>query len=324
MTKPIALAFAALLALPVYAQQTGVANPPDDSVMDLPPAATAAPAVKAAPPAVQQPAAHTEVYGEYKPYNPTNTLLKARMPETDPDAGVVTDVPRRAGELPIGTQLRARLATDVDTASTQPETRFTASVIDDLASDGRVVVPAGSTVEGRITEVRGGKRIHGAAMIHLQIDDVLLPDGTRLPMRAQVIDTDQFADTRIDTEGNILRKDHVGATLTAMSLTTGGAAAAGGVIAGPAGALIGAGVGAGLGTVVWLKQDRQARLPQGTQMVLSLTEALDLTRTDFAGKPVLQQRVPTASNADISATSAPLKPSAAKPYVEPQAFVPTN
>ena len=58
-----------------------------------------------------------------------------------------------------------------------------------------------------------------------------------MPIHASVVDTDQFNSTRIDDEGNIIRKDHAKQTLTAMSLTTGSAAAAGGVIGGPAGAL---------------------------------------------------------------------------------------
>ena len=323
MTKPLALAFAALLSVPAFAQQTGVAAPPESSVQDIPPVVPAV--IVAAPAPVEQaPAPAAEVYGEYKPYNTTKPVLQPRTVEADPDAGVVTEVPRRANELPIGTQLRMRLNSVVDTSSTQPDTAFTGEVADPVLSDGRVVIPAQSVVEGRITQVRGGTRIHGTALIHLQVDDVLMPDGTRLQLRAQVIDTDQFQDTRIDTEGNILRKDHVGATLTAMGLTTGGAAAAGGVFGGPAGALIGAGVGAGLSTAVWLKQDRQARLPAGTQVVLGLTQPLDLTRLEYAGRPVTPRpklAVREDAAANVSATE---KPSAAVPYASQQAFVPTN
>jgi hypothetical protein len=40
------------------------------------------------------------------------------------------------------------------------------------------------------------------------------------------------------------------------------------------GAVIGAGVGAGVSTVVWLKQDRQTELPVDTRITFSLIEPL--------------------------------------------------
>jgi hypothetical protein len=313
MKMPIALAFAAVLvAGNAFAQQTGVSDPPE-TVQDIPQPAQQAPAAVPAPiPA--KPSAATEAYGEYKPFGGT-PVLRPRVQKEDPDAGIVTEVPRSANELPAGTSIRVTLESEIDTTSTQPNTPFRAQLAENIQNDGRVVIPQGSIVEGRVTQVRGGKRIRGTALIHLQMDNIVLPDGTRLPLHAQVIDTDQFNNTRIDSEGNILRKDHIGGTLAAMSLTTGGAAAAGGVIGGPAGALIGAGVGAGLGTAVWLKQDRQAHLPEGTQVVLSLTEPMDLSRMNYASAPAM----PAPAAASVATTQAP-----ATPAVSEKAFVPTN
>jgi hypothetical protein len=322
--KPqIALAplFAVAIAVtaPAFSQQTGVSRPPESTVADLPIPAPAPAKPSAAIPAVAAPAAApAEEYGAYRPYNSSGVTLRPRVEEkADPDAGIVTDVPRQPNQLPTGTAMHIRMHDEITTETTQPGTRFTAELTEEIVNEGRVVMPIGSTVEGRITQVRGGKRIHGTALIHLQAETIVLPDGTRMPLRAVVIDTDQYANTRIDEEGNILRKDHVGATLAAMSLTTGGAAAAGGVVGGVPGALIGAGVGAGLSTAWWLKQDRQTHLPQGTIVVLSLTEPMDIGQSrrpsEFSSAPAV---LPTAS----TATAEP----AAAPYVAPQAFVPTN
>jgi hypothetical protein len=43
------------------------------------------------------------------------------------------------------------------------------------------------------------------------------------------------------------------------------------------GALIGAGVGAGISTVVWARQDRQADLPRDLGVVFCLTEPMRVT-----------------------------------------------
>jgi hypothetical protein len=321
--KPqIALALIVAAAMPAFGQQTGVSRPPDTSVADLPiPAPSAKPSAAIPMNAPVSAPVAADQYGEYKPYVAPGATLRAREEKVDPDAGIVGDVPRRSDELPVNTLMHIRLNSSIETESTQPGTPFTAELTEDIQSEGRVVLPAGSTVEGRITEVRGGKRIRGSALIHLEVQTVVLPDGSRKPLRAMVIDTDQYANTKIDEEGNILRKDHVGATLAAMSLTTGGAAAAGGVLGGAPGALIGAGVGAGLSTAWWLKQDRQAHMPEGAVVVISLTEPMPIGASsrhpDFSSQPtgpVLERR-PTAT--------AEAEP-AAKPYVAPQAFVPTN
>ena len=50
--------------------------------------------------------------------------------------------------------------------------------------------------------------------------------------------------------------------------------------------MIGAGVGAGVGTVVWLKQDRQAELHKNLGVVFSLTEPMSVTPASAMMAPV--------------------------------------
>ena len=104
-----------------------------------------------------------------------------------------------------------------------------------------------------------------------------LPDGSQYDLHAQAADTDQYNATRVDDEGTILRRDHPLSTLAAMSLTTGGAVAAGAMVGGGVGAVVGAGIGAGASTLWWLKQDRQETIPQDTGIVFTLLAPLDAT-----------------------------------------------
>ncbi len=233
----------------------------------------------------------------------------------DPDGSIVEEAPQRADEVPAGTLLRARLRGSIETSTTAPETPFTAELTEPIQHMGRIIVPAGSLLQGHITEIHGGRRIRGAAMIHLQAQSITLPDGTRMPLNAAVIDTDQYQNTRIDAEGNIVRKDHAKETLAALSLATGGAAAAGGVIAGVPGALVGAGIGAGVGTVWWLKQDRQTKLPAETLLVMSLSAPLHIQ--------------PLVREPEFVQTPQPPAPVAQEPAPAPapkynESFVPSN
>lgn len=315
------LAAVLLAATPLFAQQTGVSHPPDveieAAVPDQAPARPAnVPVVSAPVLVVPQTAAVTTPNTSYAAADesPAATLKHRDLAKFDPDGEIVTSVPVNPHEIAAGTMVHARLKTTIETATTQPGTPFRAEITEPLVKDGRVIVPAGSAVEGHITDVRGGRRFRGPALIHLQAQTIILPDGSRMPIHASVVDTDQFNSTRIDDEGNIIRKDHAKQTLAAMSLTTGGAAAAGGVIAGPAGALVGAGIGAGVSTIWWLKQDRQTEMPADSMVVLALTEPLPI-------QPLVQE--PNFSTQP--APSAPAMPMAETPaYKEPQSFVPMN
>jgi hypothetical protein len=306
-----AFAIAVASTAPAFAQNqiTGTSAPPPamvDATPDATPDATAdttpgqaSPAQKPSPavsyvpgsPAASSYSRTATPYGPYVPYAASgstgSTPARAmRDPDAeivtsvaaapserraDEDAGIVTYVPSRAGEVPEGTLLRVRLRETLSTTHSQVGDRFSAEVIAPMERDGRVVIPVGSILEGRLTEVHGGRRVAGAAAIHLKTDQVTLPDGSRYILHAQVIDTEENNVTRVDREGTILRRDHIKGTLAAMSVATGGAAAAGAVFGGVPGALIGGGIGAGISTIWWLKQDRQEVIPHNTQIVFSLS-----------------------------------------------------
>ena len=302
--------FAAVIpfaATPANAQATGVSNPPPVTIEATPdvapvlhqkpsaavayaPGSPEAGAVQAQPKS-QLPPASTTTYGAYVPYRPAGaaTAVPPHDPdgdivttpvskhETNEDAGIVTYVPSRPNEVPTGTLFAARIRETVSTSNTPVGTRFTAEVTQPMQHEGRVVIPVGSVLHGRVTVARGGRRIGGPAAIHLLPESVTLPDGTHYILHAQVIDTSEHHVTRINDEGTILRRDHVKGTLAAMSLTTGGAAATGAVFGGVPGAFIGAGIGAGVSTVWWLKQDRQETVPQNTTLVFSLSTPMPIT-----------------------------------------------
>ena len=153
--------------------------------------------------------ATTETFGAYVPYTgpraagaPVAThVTPAENPE---DAMIVVDVPEREGELREGTLLRTRIQDTLSTSSTLPGTRFTAEVTEPITRNGRVIIPVGSILEGRVTQVHGGMRISGSALLHLETNDVTLPDGTHYIVHAQVIDTGK-SDFNVTDEGKIGR-----------------------------------------------------------------------------------------------------------------------
>jgi hypothetical protein len=273
-------------------QTTGVSHPEDlpNDVNSPQPAPAASEHYVKPSAAIPMPAAAPDnnTADIYRPYAPA---LATRAPITtsadlegrpvvvtdDINSGIVTEVPVGPNELPIGTVLRAELQDPISTAETREGSRFTATLTAEVSHHHVVLLPAGAIIAGRVTRIRGGHAIGGPAAIRLQPDTVSLPDGTSYRLDAEVIDLDHAADSHVNSEGTIVDNSHNKATLAVLGGTTGVAAVSGAAVGGPVGAAVGASIGAGIGTVWWLRRDRQETLPQGTSIVFSLDNSLQLT-----------------------------------------------
>jgi hypothetical protein len=115
----------------------------------------------------------------------------------------------------------------------------------------------------------------GHGSMRLNPDTVVLPDGSRYRLYAQVSGT-PGSNTRVGNEGDI----NPGSQLKRNGIEYGGGVGAGvvtgAVLGGPVGALTGSLVGAGLVTVHLLTSHPQAHLEEGTVLLFTLTEPLHL------------------------------------------------
>ncbi len=268
----------------------GVAHPPDDAIVtnDLgsnnptSESTVRASSADSAGLSVSQPAAHMEA----PPTSPDDRDyvehpgLVSRPPAAadsyDADADIVTSVPSGPNQLPEGTTLTVSLDQQLSTATTQPGAIFSARVVQPVMKNGRVVIPVGATVTGRITSVSSGRRITGGASIRLRPDEVVLPDGTRYFLHAEVYDLGKFNKVKPDAEGNVVSVAHGKRTLAEAGLFGGGAAAAGVMIAGGPVGLVAGGAAAGYVGAHWLLESHQAVLPKNSEVVFGLTQPMSL------------------------------------------------
>jgi hypothetical protein len=288
-------------------QNTGVSHPPPDSSIqadeDLsqpapPPApkpSAAIPIAPAAPPASVSappaPAASPVPPPDAEAPAPVSANPEFAGEVDNTDIGIVTVVPapgtaaplqtRPAGNADdgIGTNITVRLAQMISSTDTQPGTPFRASVLRDVYSGGRVIIPAGSEMRGRVVSVSQGHHLGPHATIRLRPDVVVLPDGTAYHLFALVVETDAPG-TRADDEGSIEASNHYKKDAVEYGAGVGTGAIVGGAVGGPVGAGVGTLVGAGAVTTHLLLQDPQeAKLPEGTLLVFSLTQPISLTPT---------------------------------------------
>jgi hypothetical protein len=276
----------------------GVSHPPDDAIVtnDLtttPPASTTSTdSTEPVTPLVSQPTAHMEApptspqdhdYIQHPGLvsRPTNSLdgdivTTPEQSEQADDSGIVISVPSAPNQLPEGTTLMVSLNQSLSTATTQPGTIFSARLLAPVMKNNRIVIPVGSTVTGRVTSVSEGRRITGGASIRLRPDEVVLPDGTRYFLHAEVYDLGDSRRVKPDSEGNVTNVAHGKRTVAEASLLGGGAAAAGFMIAGGPAALVLGGAAAGYVGAHWLLESKQAVLPKDSEVVFGLTQPMSL------------------------------------------------
>ena len=273
----------------------GVSHPPDEAIVtnDLTPSVPASTdSPETASPSVSQPTAHMEAPPtspqdhEYMQHpglvsRPASSLdadvvTTPERPEQTDDSGIVISVPSGPNQLPEGTTLMVSLNQPLSTATTQPGTIFSARLLAPVMKNNRIVIPVGSTVTGRVTSVRVGRRLTGGAAIRLRPDEVVLPDGARYFLHAEVYDLGDTRRVKTASEGNVVNVAHGKRTIAEASLLGGGAAAAGFMIAGGPAALVLGGAAAGYVGAHWLLENKQAVLPKDSQVVFGLTQPMSL------------------------------------------------
>ena len=158
---------------------------------------------------------------------PSAPATTAMAPAAPPPAPATPPPPPKPVTIPDGTVLQVRMIDSVDSASNQPGDRFRASLDTPITIDGKVVVPQGADVEGRVAELKGGGHFTGKPAIALELAAVSV-NGQRYLLR-----TSQYS-----REGSGRGKN------TAEKV--GGGAALGSII----GAIAGGGKGAALGGII--------------------------------------------------------------------------
>ena len=111
--------------------------------------------------------------------------------------------------VPEGTPLKVNLQTTISTFSSKVGDPFRGKLVDPVVIDGKTVIPAGATVEGRVTKLSEPRRISGKPTIGILPEDLVMPDGQRFTLNAVLVDTN-IPGTDVNDEGmsvvSLLRK----------------------------------------------------------------------------------------------------------------------
>lgn len=253
----------------------GVSHPPStpiltDEEQSTQPALThrAAPASNAVPQPAATDRANTAVTA--------SPAVPATSAPVNPGSEIVTSVPGPPNALPEGTVFRVYMMNNILASDSKPGTPFEGKLVKSLSYEGRIVVPVGSQLIGRVTYATSGRRITGRSLVHLVPEEFILPDGTRYRVHAEVIDT-AGSNTKATSEGDITSSGHGKRALMELGAGTGGGAAVGAVTAGPVGAAVGSLVGAGIMGAHWFMAEQAVDIPENSTIVFTMTSPMFLT-----------------------------------------------
>jgi hypothetical protein len=204
-------------------------------------------------------------------------------PAAKPDTAAAAS-PSTASELtiPAGTKFPVELKHAVSSKGTHEGDGVYAETTFPVVANGRVLIPAGTYIQGRVSHIQRGGRIKGHAEVLMHFTTLIYPSGYTVLLPGAVENAPGVDKTSVkDEEGTIRADSQTGQKVGTVASTAGTGAVVGGLSNGGKGALIGAGVGGAVGTAIaLLTRGNDVKLDAGTTMeiVIQRDVPLDASR----------------------------------------------
>lgn len=184
--------------------------------------------------------------------------------------------------IPSGTKVPVALKEAISTKSTHEGDAVYAQTTFPVAINDRILVPAGTYVQGRIVRIQRGGHIKGRAQVLMHFTTLIYPSGYTVMLPGSIENAPGAEKTTVkDQEGTIQQDSQTGQKVGTTASSAGTGAIIGGLSNGVKGGLIGAGVGGAVGTAIgMLSRGNDVRLPEGTtlEMLIQRDVVLDSSR----------------------------------------------
>jgi hypothetical protein len=107
--------------------------------------------------------------------------------------------------IPAKTEAAVQLLSGIHTQISHVDDPVTAELIQPIYVNGRVALPLGTLLDGRITRIRSAGRLGRSAEIAFQFETITLPDGQAQPIAGALtaLDDANAGKARLDSEGHV-------------------------------------------------------------------------------------------------------------------------
>ena len=211
--------------------------------------------------------------------------------------------------LPAGTRLALILHSAITTRNARPGDPVYLETVFPVVQNEKIVIPAGSYVQGEIQEAKRPGKVKGRGEIRIRLDTMILPNGYTVNFNAVPSNAGTGGDEATDNEGKIKGADDKVGDIGTVVKTTAAGAGIGAIATGSGkGAGIGAGAGAAVGlATVLLTRGPELELPRGTTLDATLDRPLylDASRINFT-EPGRASSLPGPPNREATRSRSPL------------------
>jgi len=190
--------------------------------------------------------------------------------------------------IPAGTKVPLALKQAISTKSAKEGDPVYAETTFPFVVDNRIIIPAGTYVQGRISHVQRPGRVKGRAELLMHFTSMIYPSGYTVVLPGSVDNMPGADKTSMkDSEGTIRQDGQKAKDIGQVASTASTGAIIGGVTDGGKGAAIGAAGGSAVGlAIALLSRGSDVRLEPGTsvEMVIQREVTVDSARIEKAAK----------------------------------------
>lgn len=186
--------------------------------------------------------------------------------------------PSQAYSVPAGTKVPLTLTQGITTKTAKEGDPVYAQTAFPITQNNRIVIPAGSYVQGVVRRVVRPGRVKGRAELQMNFTSMIFPNGytVLLPATVQGVPGSQNVDTK-GTEGTIQQQGSKGKDAATIAKTTATGAGIGAISGSGKGAGIGAAAGSALGiATVLMTRGPEIQLDRGSSVEMILERELNL------------------------------------------------
>jgi hypothetical protein len=186
--------------------------------------------------------------------------------------------PSQAYSVPAGTKVPLTLTQGITTKTAKEGDPVYAQTAFPITQNNRIVIPAGSYVQGVVRRVVRPGRVKGRAELQMNFTSMIFPNGytVLLPATVQGVPGSQNVDTK-GSEGTIQGQGSKGKDAATIAKTTAAGAGIGAISGSGKGAGIGAAAGSALGiATVLMTRGPEIQLDPGSSVEMILERELNL------------------------------------------------
>lgn len=185
-----------------------------------------------------------------------------------------------AADVPSGTHVLLRTMNAINTRTAADGDRVYFQTASPIAADGKMLVPAGSYVEGSVTHVKRSGKVSGRAELGIRLETLTLASGKvfKISPRLNSVDSGE-SDQKVEHQENMVKQgSDLGQDARRIAIIAGSGASIGGIADRSwSGAGIGAGIGGAVGfATAMLTRGREVELRQGSTLDVVFDRAVSI------------------------------------------------